>query len=119
MDERISISDKKKIKLRSVWSSVSQCRYAIVNFVAIFGQALGQRLQTEATGASLLLAAGVRAHRNWVRGHWETEKNQKETETETETAVCLLSTADMKLPFPLSLSSKKELKLFFSKHLKN
>ena len=40
-------------------------------------------------------------------------------ETETETADCLLSTAEMKLPFPLTLSSKKELKNIFVEKFKD
>ena len=52
--------------------------------------------------------------KHWVLGHLagvETEKLRKiKKETETETADCLFSTAEMKLPFPLSLASKKELK---------
>ena len=55
-----------------------------------------------------------------LRGHLagvETEKLRKiKKETETETADCLFSTAEMKLPFPLSLSSKKDLKKYFLKN---
>ena len=49
-----------------------------------------------------------------LRGHLagvETEKLRKiKKETETETADCLFSTAELKLPFPLSRSFRKELK---------
>ena len=50
----------------------------------------------------------------------KTEKLRKiPKETETETADWLLSTAEMKLPFPLTLSPMKELKIIFSEKFKD